>query len=65
MSKKIISWLMIIGGLLLSIVSLIADLIKIGSYPGINSAQIIGALVGFLIFLLGLFFWLRKKEKQD
>lgn len=57
MSKKRLSLIAIIIGLVLLVVSLTADLIGLGSYPGINWAQIVGAVVGLATALLG--FWLR------
>ncbi len=60
MSKKSLSLIAIIVGLILMIVSLIADLIGLGSYPGINWAQIVGAVVGLGTVLLG--FWFRNSK---
>ena len=54
MSKKTISLVAIIVGALLALISLIADYIGIGSYPGINYAQLGGIAVGLLIVLIGL-----------
>jgi len=62
-SKKTISWIFLIGGLLLLIISLIADLIGIGSYPGINWAQLTGAGVGLAALIFGL--WLYRKNKKS
>ena len=56
MSKKSISIILIIGGLLFTILSLVADLIGIGSYPGMNWAQITGTAVGLVVFIFGLWF---------
>ena len=53
MSKNTINLILMIGGALLALVSLLADVIGIGSYPGINYAQIGGAVVGVLFILLG------------
>ncbi len=64
MRKKLISWLLIIAGVLLIVVSLTADLIGIGSYPGINSAQIIGAAVGAAVTLIGVWYLLSKQKKE-
>ena len=56
MSKRTIGIVLIIIGVVLAIVSLAADAIGIGSYPGINWAQIVGAAVGIIIALVGV--WL-------
>jgi len=57
-SRKTISWVLIIGSLLLIIISLAADLIGFGSYPGIHWAQITGAGVGLAALIAGG--WLRR-----
>ena len=64
MRKKLISWLLIIAGVLLIVVFLGADLIGIGSYPGINYAQIIGAAVGVVVSIIGIWYLLRKPKKE-
>ena len=62
MSKKTISLIIIIVSILLIIVSLTADLIGIGSYPGINYAQLIGAGIGLVA--LGFGIWLNRKIEK-
>jgi hypothetical protein len=64
MSKKTISLIAIIGGVLLSLISLTADFIGIGSYPGINYAQLAGIAVGLVIILVGLRLRRSKVEKS-
>ena len=54
MSSKTINLLLVLIGGLLIIVSLLADVVGIGSYPGINWAQIVGAVVGFIIMIIGI-----------
>jgi cytochrome c biogenesis protein CcdA len=59
MSKKTISLVAInlvaiILGVVVTLVSLTADLIGIGSYPGINWAQLTGTAIGLILILLGL-----------
>ena len=56
MSKKTISLILIIGGGLFATLSLVADFIGIGSYPGINWAQITGMALGLAVLLFGLWF---------
>ena len=48
---------------MLFVLSLIADPIGIGSYPGINSAQLIGAAVGFAVLVIG--YWLRRANGKS
>ena len=52
MSRKTIN-LVMVGGLVLMVLSLGADLIGIGSYPGINWAQLTGAAVGLAALIYG------------
>jgi cytochrome c biogenesis protein CcdA len=54
MSKKTISLIAIILGAIVTFSSLTADLIGIGSYPGLNWAQLTGTAIGLLLILLGL-----------
>jgi len=65
MSKKTISWLMMVAGVLLFVVSLAADYIRVGSYPGINYAQITGAVVGIIILLIGIWYNRKKIKKEE
>ena len=64
MSKKTISLIVIAIGLVLTLISLIADFIGIGSYPGINNVQFTGILVGLLIVLIGLIYFRAVNKKQ-
>ena len=65
MSKKTISLAAIIIGLIVTLISLMADLVGIGSYPGINYAQLGGAAIGLIIVLIGLLLQRKKGEKQS
>ena len=65
MLKKVLSWILIIIGGVGLVLSLIADLIGIGSSPGFNYAQIIGALLGLAILLYGVWFMRRKDKKKE
>jgi len=62
MSKRTISIILIAASILLIIISLTADLIGIGSYPGINYAQIAGAGVGLAVLIFGI--WLLRKASK-
>ncbi len=64
MSNKIIGWIGIIAGVLLILISLVADQIGIGTYPGINTAQLVGAGGGLIIFVLGLIVALKKQKLE-
>ena len=54
MSSKTTNIIIILFGGILFIISLLADWIGIGSYPGINWAQITGAAVGIVILIIGI-----------
>ena len=54
MSSKTLNLLIFSAGGLLILVSLLADVIGIGSYPGINWAQIVGAAVGLVLLIIGI-----------
>ena len=63
MSKKNISIILMIGGAVLLILSLAADSVGIGSYPGFHGAQIAGAVIGLVVLVFGYFFR-RAAEKK-
>jgi uncharacterized membrane protein len=62
MSKKTISLILMIGGAVLLILSLTADAIGIGSYPGFHGAQIAGSVIGLVVLVFGYFFRRGKQE---
>jgi len=64
MSKKVIRLIFIILGGALLILSLTADMIGIGSYPGFNYAQILGAVVGLAALIFGIFYGRSTPEKK-
>jgi len=64
MAKKVIRLIFIILGGILLILSLTADLIGIGSYPGFNYAQILGAVVGLAALIFGIFYGRSTPEKS-
>ena len=53
MTKKTIGYLLIEVGVVVLVISLAADVLGIGSYPGVNWAQILGAVIGIIIALVG------------
>ncbi len=65
MTKKTISLAAIIVGLIVTLISLLADLIGIGSYPGLNYAQLGGAGIGLILVLIGLLLLRKKGEKES
>jgi len=65
MSKKTISLVIIIVGLIFTIISMIADFIGIGSYPGINTAQLGGIAIGLVIVLIGLLLMRTTRTKKS
>ena len=61
MSKKTIRWILIIGGLLIFLLFLAADVLGIGTYPGINYAQLGGMAVGLIFVIYGVLMNRKKK----
>jgi uncharacterized membrane protein len=60
MSKRTINLVLMAIGLILIVISLGADLIGIGSYPGINWAQQAVAVGGLVVLVYG--FWLSRSS---
>ena len=63
MSKRTIGYVLIVLGVILALVSLFADAIGIGTYPGMNWAQILGALVGIFLAIVGVWLGLSNPKK--
>jgi hypothetical protein len=63
MKKRTIGLFGVVGGVILTLLSVFADTLRIGSYPGINWAQIVGIAVGLVAVVVGL--WLRYARKNE
>ncbi len=63
MTVKTIGLILFIASAILLILSLIADPIGIGSYPGMNWAQLTGTGVGLVVCLVGIWLFLRKPKR--
>ncbi len=61
MSRKTISWILIIAGLLLAVVSLVADSVGLGNEVGFGWKQITSMIVGLAAVLVG--FWMGFREQ--
>jgi len=64
MSIKTIGFVLMVGGAVLLVLSLVADLIGLGSYPGLNWAQLTGAAVGLVMLIIGVWFVVRKPKTK-
>ena len=64
MSIKTIGFVLMVGGAVLLVLSLVADLIGLGSYPGLNWAQLTGAWVCFVVLIVGVWFVVRKPKTK-
>ena len=53
MKKKGLSLILIVVGIIILLVSLLADMLGIGGFPGIGYKHIIGAIVGAVIAVIG------------
>ena len=62
MKKRTIGLIGVIGGVILTLLSVFADYIRLGSYPGINFAQIMGIVVGLVAVAVGLWLMYAKKK---
>jgi len=62
MKKKTIGLFGVVGGVILTLFSVFADALRIGSYPGINWAQTVGIVVGLVAVAVGL--WLMYGKKR-
>jgi len=62
MKKRTAGLVGVIGGVVLTLLSVFADYIRLGSYPGINYAQIVGIAVGLVAVVVGL--WLMYSKRK-
>ena len=54
MQKKTLGLIIIIIGIIIFLISLLADTLGIGGYPGIGTKQTIGIIIGLVICIIGL-----------
>jgi len=64
MSIRTIGFLLMVGGAILLVISLVADLIGLGSYPGLNWAQLTGAAVGLVVLIVGVWLTIRNPKPE-
>ena len=53
-SRQTWSWLMLVVGVVLALISIFADRIGVGATPGFGWKQTLGLLIGLALFVLGL-----------
>ncbi|NTV38194.1 MAG: hypothetical protein HGA82_03310 [Anaerolineales bacterium] len=53
MDKRTIGFILIAVGAAGVVVSLAADMLGVGTYPGINGAQLLGAVIGLVLAAAG------------
>jgi hypothetical protein len=53
MQKKALGFVLTVVGIIVLLLSLFADLIGIGGYPGIGTKQVVGIIVGVVIIVIG------------
>ena len=63
MSKRTMGLILIGLGVVGLVISLAADMLGIGSYPGINGVQILGAVVSLLFAVVGV--WLSQSKADQ
>jgi hypothetical protein len=64
MSKRTIGYILIGLGVVGLVVSLAADYIGIGSYPGINGTQVLGISLSLIVALVGVWFARNKADQK-
>ncbi len=74
MSNRLAAGALVLGGLLILLVSLLADVLGqlsvfaslgIGRWPGFGSRQTLGTIVGLVVLVVGVWFWRRKSAGSD
>jgi LPXTG-motif cell wall-anchored protein len=65
MDQKKLARLILILGLLLTLISITADFIGLGNYPGFGPQQTIATIIGVVIFLIGSFLYFQKKKDPE
>ncbi len=64
MSKKTIGIVLIVLGVILALFFLAADALGIGGSPGIGWKQLLGAAIGIIIVIVGIWFTLTKTDQN-
>jgi uncharacterized membrane protein len=64
MSKRTIGFLLIALGVILALISLAADVIGIGQKPGIGGVQILGAVIGVVMAIVGVWIALSNPSQK-
>ncbi len=64
MSKRTMGVVLVVLGVVMLVVSLAADMIGIGNQAGIGWKQILGAVVGVIIAVGGVWLALRKPDQK-
>ncbi len=67
MSNRLAAGALVLGGLLILLVSLLADVIArlgIGLHEGFGPAQTLGTIVGLLVLVVGVWLWRKGAEAK-
>ena len=64
MSRKTLGIVLMVIGILLVVVSLVADMLGIGSVPGFGWKQLLGTAVGVIVALVGIWMTFRKPVQK-
>ena len=65
MSTRTLSYVLIALGVIIAVVSLAADVIGIGNRQGLGWQQLLGAAIGVIVFLAGVWLALRKPNPKQ
>lgn len=53
MQKTVVGLILTVVGIIVLLLSLFADLLGMGGYPGIGTKQIVGMIIGVVIIIIG------------
>lgn len=63
MSRKTLAYVLIIGGVIVALLSLLADVIRVGMLPGrFGVVQIVGTIVGIAAIAYGIYLLTRREQ---
>lgn len=63
MSKRTLGFILVALGAIGAVISLAADVIGLGTYPGINGAQLLGMAIGIIVAAVGV--WLVQSKADQ
>ena len=65
MTKSSTGFVMAAVGLVVGVVSLLADVIGLGEDPGFGVRQTTGTIVGFVLLVIGIWLWKQSPPEEE